>query len=334
MKNPDTQTTQNSSDVDQIHEQAWEWLRLFHMGNVKSHQAEQFKHWLAQDARHGTVFKQARQQWSVIGAASEKILHELPDLRQAGKSAVPKRSLSRRIFLGTATGAAVAIGTSVFYSPASWLFRPNEWNADYRTAIGEQREIKLANDVAVILNTQTSIRKQPSDVSDSGVDLLSGEAAFDLTGDNRVPFVVQAGVGKSAATTGSFEVRYLDDKVFVTCIQGTVKVMHPAGQCELQAQQQTVYDRVALGNVAKIDIAKRSDWRQGELVFTQARLGDVLAEINRYRPGRVVLMNANASEKRVTGNFQIASLELALAQLQHTFDLNSQSLPGGLIVLS
>jgi transmembrane sensor len=47
-----------------------------------------------------------------------------------------------------------------------------------------------------------------------------------------------------------------------------------------------------------------------------------------------MLMNAAARNRPVTGSFYIASLDLALAQLQHAFDLEARSLPGGVIVLS
>jgi len=70
------------------------------------------------------------------------------------------------------------------------------------------------------------------------------------------------------------------------------------------------------------------------LVFKQTRLADALEEINRYRSGRVVLLKDAARDKPVSGRFAIASLDLALWQLQEAFELRARSLPGGLLVLS
>lgn len=60
----------------------------------------------------------------------------------------------------------------------------------------------------------------------------------------------------------------------------------------------------------------------------------MLSEINRYRPGRVVLMNQAVQNGPVSGRFLIASLDSALAQLQQMFDLHARRLPGGVLVLS
>lgn len=219
------------------------------------------------------------------------------------------------------------------YPPAGLWPSPGEWNADDRTATGEQRTLALAGWVSVTLNTQTRIRRQTTGDETTGIDLLAGEAAVDLPAGNRL-FQVVAGAGRSLADSGRFEVRYLNGKVCVSCIEGAVRVEHPAGFRTLRARQQTVYDAAAVSGVASIEPANVSAWRNGELVFTRARLGDVLDEINRYRPGHVVLMNAAVRNKSVSGSFFIASLDGALEQLRHTFGLNARSLPGGIVVLS
>ncbi len=55
-------------------------------------------------------------------------------------------------------------------------------------------------------------------------------------------FSVIAGAGRSLAESGRFEIRYLDGKVCVTCLEGSLRVEHPAGFRALQARQQMVYD--------------------------------------------------------------------------------------------
>ncbi len=177
------------------------------------------------------------------------------------------------------------------------------------------------------------MRRQAVGGETTGLELLTGEAAVDLLAPG-MPFTVVAGVGRSLAESGRFEVRHLDGKVCVTCIEGAVRVEHPSGVRSLQARQQAVYDAATMSSVENIEPADVSAWRKGELVFRQTPLAQVLEEINRYRPGRVVLMNARARSKPVSGSFAIGLLDAALAQLQHTFDLHARSLPAGLYVLS
>ncbi|WP_198086656.1 hypothetical protein [Variovorax sp. E3] len=60
----------------------------------------------------------------------------------------------------------------------------------------------------------------------------------------------------------------------------------------------------------------------------------MLDEINRYRPGRVVLMVDALRGKTVTATFKLDRLDLALLQMQHSFSLSARSLPAGVLVLS
>ncbi|MCY1243608.1 fec operon regulator FecR [compost metagenome] len=136
------------------------------------------------------------------------------------------------------------------------------------------------------------------------------------------------------AESGQFEVRHLEGKVCVTCVEGTVRVEHPAGVRQLQARQQTIYHATSVSGISRVEPQAVPAWRLGVLVFNQTRLTDAIEEINRYRPGRVMLVNDTVRNKPVSGRFAIASLDLALWQLQEAFDLHARSLPGGLLVLS
>lgn len=328
-------TEERGGPGDDTRRAAWAWLRTFHSGTVKPQDAERFKRWLASDPAHAAAFKEARAQWAEVGSASARVLRSNPEAARLHARHADRPRSHRRAFLGAAVSAAVVAGVVIARPPDGLWPAPDEWWPDDRTATGEQRTLMLAGRVQVTLNTQTRIRRQIVSDETIGIDLLSGEAAVDLPDDRaRRPFAVVAGVGRSLSDAGRFEVRHLAGKVCVTCIEGLVKVEHPAGIRELRGRQQTVYDGSAVSGIAAVATQNLAAWRNGELVFTQTRLADVLDEINRYRPGRVMLMNASVRDKPVTGSFYIASLDLALAQLQHAFNLGARSLPGGLVLLS
>jgi transmembrane sensor len=317
-----------SAEIDR---QAWVWLRLLTSGEPKAWDVEGFRRWVRADPAHRARFNEARRRWDAIKLPAGALLdEEAATLRERARR-VPYSG--RRAFLGTAVGAAAAAGVAVIYPPLRLWPAPAEWGADYRTATGEQRTLALADRVSVVLNTQTSVRRQMDGGQTVGMDLITGEAAFDLKGTSRA-FAVVAGNGRSLAESGQFEVRYVDDKVCVTCLAGTVRVEHPAGSRLLQARQQTIYDTDSVSGVAGIESADVSAWRNGELLFDRTRLADVIREINRYRAGRVVLMNDAVRDRTVNGRFAIASLNLALAQLELAFDLKARTLPGSLVILS
>lgn len=315
---------------EELTQQAWTWLRKFNSGDVTQWEAQAFKRWLHTSPAHQAAFGAARHQWSLLEPAATAALQNNPEGASPGvRSPV---SPGRRVFLGGAVSAAVAAGVAVALPSASVLWSPSLWDADYRTGTGEQRTVQLAVQVNVMLNTQTSIRRQIRGETTTGIDLLTGEVAIDSF--SAQPFTVVAASGQSMAASGQFEVRRLEGKVCVTCINGLTQVKHPAGNRELQARQQLIYNDSRISDIAGIEPAAVSAWRRGELVFNQMPLAQVIGEINRYRPGRVVLMNKAAGGKPVSGSFDIQLLDQALTQLQLTFNLHARALPAGLTILS
>lgn len=318
---------------DELQRQAWTWLRRLSSGDVTSWDADAFKRWLRTSPAHHTAFSDARREWALIKPAAREVLHQNPDASRQHVRALQGPNVGRRAFLGAAVSVAAVAGIAVIHPPAGLWPAPSDWGADFRTATGEQRSIQVASTVSVTLNTETGIRRETSGGATVGIRLLSGEAAVDVAASH-TPFAVVAGAGRSLASAGRFEVRRLENGVCVTCIEGAVSVEHPAGRHVLRAGDQTVYDDASVGRVKRVAVADVSAWRKGMLVFRQTPLNQVIEEINRYRRGRVVLMNASLRNQPVSGSFDITLLDIAVAQLQRTFDLNARALPGGLVVLS
>jgi transmembrane sensor len=336
MKTPaDDRVNFDSASADELQKQARVWLRLLTSDDVKACDAQGFQRWLRTSAAHAAAFGEVKRRWEILEPASREFLHRHPQDARAHQRALHGNGHGRRAFLGAAVaGAAAMAGAAVVYPPFGLWPAPAEWDADDRTATGEQRTLALAQQVTVTLNTQTSIRRRNAGGQTTGIDLLTGEAAIDFPAGGRRAFSVLANGGRSSAESGRFEVRYLADKVCVSCIEGNVRVQHPAGSRTLSARQQTIYDTASISGIASIEPAQVSAWRSGALMFNDVRLIDAIGEINRYRPGHVVLMKTALRDSPVSGRFLIASLDGALAQLQQMFDLHGRALPGGLLILS
>lgn len=319
---------------DALQDEARIWLARLAAADVTQMDVQAFKRWQSTSAAHQAAFEQAKVQWQALRPALGELLRVNPRLaarHERLRDGTPRHG--RRAFLGAAMGAAAVAGVAVAYPPLGLWAPPGEWGADFHTATGEQREVLLAQRVSLTLNTQTRVRRQPMDGDTLGVALLSGEAAIDLAGEGP-SFNVLAGAGRSLAQAGRFEVRYLGERVCVTCVEGLVHVTHPAGQRQLQTRQQLIYDARAISGIASVDANDISAWRRGLLVFRQTPLVQAVAEINRYRRGRVMLASTPPRDSAISGRFSIESLDEALVQIQHSFGLRAQSLPGGLLVLT
>lgn len=317
----------------ELERQAWAWLRLLGSGKATQQDADHFRRWVQSNSAHRAAYDKIKLLSDVMKPSIGALRHTDPQIAALHARRLPRPFASRRQFLGAAAGVAAVASVAIVYPPLGLWPTPSEWGADDRTAKGEQRTFALNDHIKVTLNTQTSIRRQLDGGETVGFELVRGEAAIDLTQGVR-PFAVVAGIGRSSAQSGQFEVRYLDDKVCVTCIDGVVRVEHPAGLRTLQTRQQAIYDVRTISGTASIDPQKVAAWRDGMLVLDETRLADAIDEINRYRSGRVMLMNDAVRNKPVSGSFSIQSLDQALLEMQQVFGLQARSLVGGVVILS
>jgi transmembrane sensor len=131
-----------------------------------------------------------------------------------------------------------------------------------------------------------------------------------------------------------FNIRRDGDKVSVTCLDGEVVVGCQASTVSVASQRQVSYSESGLGPIVRTDSAAVTSWREGFLVFQDARLADVVSEINRYRRGRIVVVGERLGEQPVNGRFYLARLDEVVEKLRNAFGARVTDLPGGLVILS
>lgn len=329
-----------------VHKDAQAWVRKLHSGQLTAWEAGAFQRWVQEAPERLPAFQQAQRQWRLLGAAGAELLRRDAALARHHRQVLASRAApGRRAFLSFAVGGAGAAAIAA-YAPLDLWPGMRLWDADERTAAGELRELKLPGQVQVALNTRTSVRRlAQDDAFMGGLVLIEGEAAVDVPSTSTStptptptttakPFQLVAGVGRVSARAASFEVRYLDDVVCVTCLTGALKLDHPAGERVLVAAQQLRYNSRSVSGIMAVQAQDGSAWRRGELVFQQTPLPLVIDEINRYRAGRVVLAAEAARRKTVTARIKVADLDTALLQIQHSFRLRATALPSHILILS
>ncbi|MGI0813070.1 FecR family protein, partial [Pseudomonas aeruginosa] len=71
-----------------------------------------------------------------------------------------------------------------------------------------------------------------------------------------------------------------------------------------------------------------TSWRRGLLVFDEQPLGEVVARLNRYRPGHLLVAPGALAQRRVSGVFRVADLEASLQSISDELGVRSLSLAG------
>lgn len=244
-----------------------------------------------------------------------------------GRRLTTSAAWSRRAFIG---GGLAASGAYLMVRPPGQLWPSlTELTADLRTRTGEQRQVAVNRDVALDMNTQTSVS-----LRGGGVELISGELAATLKPGAASPFTIAAGRGRVVAKDAWLNLRRDGDTVCVACLGGTAGVQHTNGAAQLSAGQQVIYGRDRIGAPEAADTEVVTAWRSGLLIFHHTPLRRALDEINRYRSGRLVLANAALAERPVLGVFEIRQIDLVVDQLQQLSGARLTRLPGQIVIFS
>lgn len=149
------------------------------------------------------------------------------------------------------------------------------------------------------------------------------------------PFVVHAGSGEARVLGTQFEVRLQPAGAQVTVLSGRVGVKPSAQGTQqiLTADQQVAYSEGVADEMHAVDSEARMAWRDGWLNYYKTPLADVVKDLSRYYPGRILLLNDALGARRVSGSFPSNDPEAVLKALQAVLGFEQHSVLGRLIVV-
>lgn len=180
--------------------------------------------------------------------------------------------------------------------------------ADLRTGTGERRSLVLEDGTHLQLNTATAVDLRFS-AGERRIVLREGEilvaTAADALGR---PLVVESPAGTLVPLGTRFTVRHVADEADcsptrLAVIEGAVRIYadgRPDGETALvMAGQQARFTRKRIHAPAPLDEAGHS-WVDGTFSAEGMRLADLLADLGRYRPGRLRCA-PQVADLRITG---------------------------------
>ena len=230
-------------------------------------------------------------------------------------------------------GAAALAGVSVVAPTLGWMRPLSSWTADHHTGVGELRVLSFSPEVTVAMNTRSSLALQADTTDLLGIELIDGEIAVDIDESLR-SVLVRAASGQLVARNAHFEVRFLEDEVCISCLSGRLGVTLADNTQVVEAGRQLRYRGQHVRSIDSIAVSDLPQWRQGIISFDGTTLSEVVREINRYRPGRLIVLGESLQSLPVSGRFRVGDLDKAIAQISQLFRLDVKDLPGGVVVLS
>lgn len=313
----------NFPDRSPIDEEAARWVVRLDEGVSAAERAE-FEAWRQASPQNSAAFARLTEHWGA--------LDELATLART-PSAQP---LWSRPVVWAGGGLAAAVLAFAVIAGTGWLQRPSGSTVEvaeqpglgvYRTKLGDQEKITLADGSIVTLNTASRIEARMNG-QERTVRLLEGEAFFEVAHDASRPFRVYAGDGVTIAIGTAFSVRLNKDAIEVVVSEGKVSFSRVADTIEPVAyvaagEAATFSDNTVIERVDEAKIDRKLAWTQGKLVFSGDPLSNVVADISRYTDIHFDYASQEVADTRIGGVFPVGAVDDMLDSIEANFPVRA-----------
>lgn len=327
---------------EQINNQASDWFALMQSGSISQSQQQQFEQWQEASEEHRDAYLQLEVIWAdltVLASAPEGI--PLQQSRRTGLTqtgliikkglrqffSIPK--LIFRPTLAITLSALVVLLTGLYFS------EPNNIEPKfYQTQLAEVKTITLDDGSTITLGAKSRIKTWASD-TERHVSLESGQAFFMVSKDPLRPFWVDSGDLRVRVVGTQFDVRNSSDRVRVAVLEGVVSVSDSKASSSASRQAQNIkspgvvltagqqiiksFDQ-KLPDIRDISEFELTAWHQGRLIYSNAKLVDVISDANRYYNGTISLPSDELKNMEVT-------LALRTDQIKNLPEMLTEMLP-------
>ena len=310
-------------EQDRIDQEASEWLVLRAERPLDRAEQQAFDAWRTADPRHGATYAAMERTWGEIPQL--EALKDLAPLESETTAPALRPIWAGRRWAVGALAAAAAAALALLWMPS--LFGPAA-APTYETRIAEIRELTLPDGTRVSLGPRTTLTERFAE-SERRILLADGEAFFDVTHNPARPFVIEAGGSLVRVTGTKFNVNASAASLRVSVLEGSVQVTTPpqAGRRLhptqiLTAGQRLVITAAASGAgaqaapaVERLNVDRPGAWREGRLVYDNARLGELVSDLNRYYAPGVTIEDPDVAGLRVTAAFKASEIPAFMSAL-------------------
>ncbi|MFK0090261.1 FecR domain-containing protein [Pseudomonas sp. NPDC090755] len=321
-------TRRNTPPSDQQSlEEAADWLIRLSEGELSNLEHAEWECWKASTPERGRAWARAQLLQSKLGGLPPSLAMSALDR---------PNSPGRRAALGK-------LAMILAILPSGWgswkLAESLQWSADYRSAVGQRRELTLADGSRITLNTDSAINVL-FDASQRLIHLREGEILVQTAPDNSPsprPFLVSTRQGRMQALGTRFTVRELQPRTHLAVLEGAVKVELAENRLGppliVNAGQRTDFSSHTFGQITVADRYVGA-WTKGMLMVDKMRLSDFVGELTRYHRG-FVRLDPSIADLRISGAYPISDTQRTLNMLAQTYPiLVSDHLNGFWVMLS
>ena len=206
---------------------------------------------------------------------------------------------------GKAMNIRIQENGEVFYEMADSIAPAEvEYNI-METPRGAEFQLVLSDGTKVWLNAGTKLRYPVKFIGKERRVELTGEAYFDVTRDEDVPFVVETSRSAVTVLGTEFCVRdYAGEANLTTLVQGSVSVEDQRGNAYLIRPGQQVNIGKEGSRVLDVETIYFTSWKDGYFIFNEATLSEIMSELSKWYDFDCFLLNPDAGNERLTARLK------------------------------
>lgn len=303
------------------------------------------EYWLEADPRHRGAYENLRGLWS--GLDPYRSEPALLAIREEALDALHRRRKVRGALLGLAASIALVISAAT-----TWVVvRPDldpaasEAVTERRlaTRVGKMQTVVLADGSTAILDTASAISVRIGATGVRKVEVMRGRALFEVAKHPGRPFLVHVGRVAVTAVGTKFDVHRTPNGVVVNLVEGRLRVgeSSESGQTavpEAAGVEMAAGDQLQVRDdswlLARGAVGRSTEWIGGQLVFEQAPVSEIVAELNRYTDRKLVLGDDEVGNQRVSAVIKADSPLTFLSALETMGVAKVREIPSGYVVES
>ena len=283
-----------------------ELLYRFFEGKTSIDEERSIRSWLTESAENKKIFLEERLTYDALLFTSSDVLNK-----------------QKRLFGFTpwmiSTVAAVAL---LLIVSGLYLFNNNHYPEQYNTILvppGQRINLILADNSNVWLNANTTFRYPTQFPKKNRTVYLDGEGYFEVSKNEKRPFIVKTDLGDVQVTGTAFNVEASSKhNIFETSLfSGSVDIYsNEAKLASLNPNEKSTLENNKL-LVSKIMDPDKYLWRKGLIAFNNKKLDEIILSLEKYFDVEIQIDSKSLPQHTYTGKFrQSDGVDYALRVLQ------------------
>lgn len=208
------------------------------------------------------------------------------------------------------------IGAAVLLTVAIWLSnKPHLNQAVVAAALtkkvtgrSEYKYLLLPDSTQVWLNAASLLEYPKQFAAGKREVFLSGEAYFDVKHADRQPFIIHTGKVSTTVLGTAFNIKAYPgrENIIVSVSRGKVRVNYEEKEVAVLTKGQQVKVSNTGNHTAekKATVAEAAAWQQGNLVYDDESMNDIMADLERIYNVTIRVQNDTLAHEHITTSFK------------------------------